>query len=154
LIIYPGNVTPTATPRPLKPIEKLTPADDGNYYHTVQSGETLLWIAGLYEVSLNDLMSWNGLNSSSIIRPEQKLVLQVTPPVTETPTPPPATETSTPTATTVPPTSTQTPTLISPSPTATSAPASLEGKAIYGWGLLVVLAGSGLALVGMALRKK
>ena len=48
LLISPGNVTPSPTPRPLTPVEKLTPASDGNYYHTVQSGETLSWIANLY----------------------------------------------------------------------------------------------------------
>jgi hypothetical protein len=41
LIIYPGNITPSRTPRPLTPIEKLTPDSDGKYYHTVSSGETL-----------------------------------------------------------------------------------------------------------------
>ena len=57
---------------------------DGKYYHTVQSGETLSWIAGLYDVPLSDLMTWNGLNNTSVIRPEQKLLLLVTPPVTPT----------------------------------------------------------------------
>jgi LysM repeat protein len=41
LLIDPGNVTPSPTPRPLTPIEKLTPASDGKYYHTVSSGENL-----------------------------------------------------------------------------------------------------------------
>jgi LysM repeat protein len=107
LLIHPGNVTPTPTPRPLTPIEKLTPASDGKYYHTVHSGETLSWIADLYEVNMFDLMSWNGLNAASIIQPDQKLVLQVTPPATVTPTPGPATHTPTPTQ--------------SPTPTATHA---------------------------------
>ena len=69
LIISPGNITPSAT---LSPIQKLTPEADGNYYHTVQSGETLSWIAGLYGVPLADLMAWNGLNNTSVIRPEQQ----------------------------------------------------------------------------------
>ncbi len=81
LIISPGNITPSAT---LSPIQKLTPAEDGRYYHSIQSGETLSWIAGLYGVSLSDLMTWNGLDNTSIIRPEQKLLLLVTPPVTPT----------------------------------------------------------------------
>ena len=103
LVISPGNITPSAT---LSPIQKLTPEADGNYYHTVQSGETLSWIAGLYSVPLADLMAWNGLNNASVIRPDQKLLLRVTPPVTSTPTQTPS------------------PTLaaVSPSPSATQSP--------------------------------
>ncbi len=101
LVISPGNITPSPT---LSNIQKLTPEADGKYYHTVQSGETLSWIAGLYEVSLADLMSWNGLNNTSVIRPEQKLLLLVTPPATATDTPAP---------TTIPP---------SPSPSITASP--------------------------------
>jgi LysM repeat protein len=81
LMISPGNITPSPT---LSVIQKLTPEADGSYYHTVQSGETLFWIAGLYDVSLDDLMAWNGLNATSVIRPEQKLLLRVTPPATAT----------------------------------------------------------------------
>jgi len=85
LLINPGKVT--ATPRPLSPIEQLTPADDGNYYHAVKSGEYLAWIADLYDVSLAELMAWNGLTSDSIIRPGQQLLLRVTPPPTATAVP-------------------------------------------------------------------
>ena len=93
LVINPGNFTPSPTPRPLTPIEMLTPESDGKYYHTVSSGETLSWISGYYGVSMSELMAWNGLSASSIIIPGQKLLLQVTPPATETPVPPPATRT-------------------------------------------------------------
>jgi LysM repeat protein len=86
LVIDPGHVTPSPT---LSNIQKLTPEADGKYYHTVHSGETLSWIAGWYGVPLVDLMFWNGLNNASVIRPEQKLVLLVTPPATETLTPSP-----------------------------------------------------------------
>jgi LysM repeat protein len=81
LLISPGNITPSPT---LSSIQKLTPEADGNYYHTVQSGETLFWIAGLYDVSLSNLMAWNGLDTASVIRPGQKLLLLVTPPATPT----------------------------------------------------------------------
>jgi LysM repeat protein len=81
LTISPGNITPSPT---LSAIQKLTPEADGSYYHTVQSGETLFWIAGQYDVSLADLMTWNGLSATSVIRPEQKLRLLVTPPATAT----------------------------------------------------------------------
>jgi LysM repeat protein len=107
LLIDPGFITPSPTPRPLTPIERLTPASDGKYYHIVKSGETLSWIAQLYDVRVADLMVWNGLGASAIIHPDEKLVLQVTPPATATPTLDPAT--ATPTITPVPPTSTSSP---------------------------------------------
>jgi len=107
LVISAGNITPSPT---LSPIQKLTPDTDGNYYHTVQSGETLSWIAGLYEVPLADLMIWNGLNNTSVIRPDQKLLLRVTSPptatLTETPSPTAAPVTSSPSMTPPPPTET------------------------------------------------
>ena len=87
LIIDPGHITPGATPRPLTAFEKLTPAADGLYYHTVQDGETLSAIAARYEITLEALLSWNGLSSASIIQPGQALLLQITPPSTPTSTP-------------------------------------------------------------------
>jgi len=108
LLVDPGFITPSPTPRPLTPIEKLTPSSDGKYYHVIQSGETLSWVASLYDISLSDLMAWNGLDASSILYPGQKLLLQVTPPPTQTFTPGPPT--ATPTATPQPPTFTPSPT--------------------------------------------
>jgi LysM repeat protein len=103
LVISPGNITPSPT---LSAIQKITPEADGNYYHTVQSGETLFWIAGLYDVSLSDLMAWNGLGDTSVIRPDQKLLLRVTPPATatvaQTPSPIPSTPSPSPTVSTAP----------------------------------------------------
>lgn len=93
LVISPGNVTPSPT---LSAIQKLTPDASGNYYHVVQSGETLSGIANLYDVPLADLMNWNGLGAASVIIPNQKLLLRVTPPATATSTPAPATVTLTP----------------------------------------------------------
>lgn len=92
LLIDPGSVTPSPT---LSAIQRLTPEADGRYYHAVQSGQTLSWIASHYDIPLDSLMLWNGLNSASIIRPSQKLLLLVTPPATATPTPAPPTATPT-----------------------------------------------------------
>jgi LysM repeat protein len=105
LVISPGNITPSPT---LSNIQKLTPEADGRYYHTVHSGETLSWIAGFYDVPLADLMAWNGLNAASVIRPDQKLLLLVVPPVTPTLTPSPVTITPSPSpsSTPLPPTGT------------------------------------------------
>jgi LysM repeat protein len=159
LIIDPGNVTPSPTPRPLTPIEKLTPDSDGKYYHTVSSGETLSWISSYYEVGIGDLMAWNGLNSNSIIIPGQKLLLEVTPPATETPVPPPATPTPPPTATLAP-----SPTIISaaaqaPSPTATRAEpvaaSPFAGGKVTGVVILfVALAAGGLFVAGFFMRRR
>ena len=107
LVISPGDITPSPT---LSPIQRLTPETDGDYYHTVQSGETLSWIADLYDVPLADLMAWNGLNNTSVIRPEQKLLLLVTPPATPT-------ATQTPSPTTNPPS--PSPSITQPLPTET-----------------------------------
>jgi lysozyme len=92
LVISLGNITPSPT---LSALQKLTPEADGNYYHTVQSGETLSGIANLYDVPLADLMNWNGLGATSVIIPNQKLLLRVTPPATATFTLAPATMTLT-----------------------------------------------------------
>jgi LysM repeat protein len=131
LVIDPGHVTPSPT---LTNIQKLTPEADGNYYHIVNSGETLSWIAGWYGISLADLMSWNGLNNASVIRPEQKLLLMVTPPATATP---PQTSTSTTVAVTPSPSPSFT-----PSPTATQpvALANASGGVGVGISLIFVVA--------------
>ena len=107
LVISPGNVTPSPT---LSAIQKLTPDASGNYYHVVQSGQTLSGIANLYNVPLADLMHWNGLGAASVIIPNQKLLLRVTPPATATSTSAPATITLTPSpsVTSSPPTETAT----------------------------------------------
>ncbi len=121
LVINAGNVTPSPTPRPLTPIEKLTPASDGKYYHIVHSGETLVWIANYYGVKLNDLLAWNNLSMTSVIQPNQKILLQVTPPATATFTPGPPTFTPTETLTPLPTyTATASATLPISSPTATA----------------------------------
>jgi LysM repeat protein len=99
LLIDPGHVTPSPT---LSAIQRLTPEADGKYYHTVRSGQTLSWIASYYDIPLNSLMSWNGLNANSVIQPEQKLLLMVTPPATATSTPAPPTQTPFPTPTITP----------------------------------------------------
>ena len=148
LTISPGNVTPSPTPRPLTPIEKLTPASDGNYYHVVKSGESLSWIAQYYGIQVTELMSWNGMNGSSILHPEEKLLLKVTLPATLTPTPGPATVT---------PTVTRTPTAAPPTATATPAPtkilptAVVEAVQTIDRGSIVLYALIGLGAVGLFL---
>jgi LysM repeat protein len=151
LLIVPGNATPSPTPRPLSAIEKLTPASDGSYYHEVESGEYLAWIADLYDVNLADLMTWNGLTSTSIIRPGQQLLLRVTPPATATTIP-----SATPTirGTPLAPTATHAP--ITPI-TSAGAPAGAEAQTGFpGIGLLlgIVFVVAGLLLLGWAARRR
>jgi len=129
LVIDPGHVTPSPT---LSNIQKLTPEADGNYYHTVHSGETLSWIAGWYGVPLVDLMTWNGLNNASVIRPDQKLLLLVTPPATATA---PQTPTSTLVAVTPSPSPSST-----PSPTVVPLVAKTVPSPRSGMGLIFVAA--------------
>jgi LysM repeat protein len=147
LVVDPGRVTPSPTPRPLTPIEKLTPASDGNYYHTVKVGENLSWIADLYDVSIMDLMVWNRLNDSSVLQPEQQLLLHVTPPATETSTPLPATATLT--STIAPPTQTATmlPTSIISSQTPAAEIELPKGETIAVWAISIAVVVGGTILV-------
>lgn len=158
LLIFPGWVTPSPTPRPLTPIDKLTPASDGNYYHVVQSGETLSWIASLYQVTLADLTAWNNLVIDTIIRPDQKLLLLVTPPATSTATPAPPSATPTPAAATAIPTQPR----LTSSPSATvelitSTPSTgfqlTTSKALLP-GLAVLVAAALIGLGWMARKKR
>jgi len=135
LVISLGDVTPGPT---LSVVQKLTPAADGRYYHTIQSGETLSGIAGVYDVPLSSLMTWNGLDSSSVILSGQRLLLLVTPPPTATP---PPTNTYTPTATR----RSATPSL-TPAVTVTPVPeegGSSGGSSLWLVIIVIVLAGGG-----------
>ncbi|MBK7452290.1 MAG: LysM peptidoglycan-binding domain-containing protein [Anaerolineales bacterium] len=126
--LSPGNSTPSPT---LSSIQKLTPEADGRYYHTVQSGETLFWISGLYDVSLTNLMAWNGLDAASVIRPGQKLLLLVT-------TPPTATAIETPTLPPTPVTPSASPSA-APPPTGTPLAIETETSSPRGFSLILIL---------------
>ena len=154
LIVHPALVTPTATELPLTPLQRLTPASDGKYYHIIKSGETLSWVAQQYQVRLADLMAWNGLDDTSILYPNQKLLLLVTPPATDTSTPGPPTDT--PTATQIPPTATpsRVPTLVPASPTPTVDPTTTGARTVVGIFVLIGLALGGAFLFIFNARKK
>jgi LysM repeat protein len=154
LLIDPGNVTPSPTPRPLSPIEQLTPSSDGNYYHVVKSGEFLAWIADLYDINLAELLAWNGLTSASIIQPGQQLLLRVTPPATVTPVPFQPSVTATSTQTPVPPTPTQKATATVPRITATAALETTPSFAGTVAPLVVVLLAAGMLVLIWAARRR
>lgn len=135
LVISPGNITPSPT---LSAIQKLTPDADGDYYHIVHSGETLSWIADLYDVPLPDLMAWNGLNNSSVIYADQKLLLLVTPPPSPTPS-----QTHTPKPTTIPPSPSP-----STTPPSTGTPPVTETESSGSFGLTLILGLAAIAIGG------
>src|SRR5258706_1442568 len=136
LLISPGNITPSPT---LSAIQKLTPDADGKYYHAVPSGETLSWIASQYDVSLSGLMNWNGLDSTSVIHPDQKLLLLIMPPATPTLTPAPPTDTPSPQ-----PSITQSPPMATPSETAAESPVGGFSMSLMIGVILIVVAIGGL----------
>ena len=52
-------------------------ASDGNgrkVTYTVRAGDTLYSIARLLQVTVSELLGWNGIGKSSVIKPGQKLV--------------------------------------------------------------------------------
>jgi LysM repeat protein/uncharacterized protein YkwD len=155
LLISTGSLTPGPGLNPQIPLAQLTPDIDGNYYHTIASGETLSGIADIYDVPLDSLMLWNGLNADSIIRPGEKLLLEVTPP-TPVPT---ATLNSTATeaATPQPPAATQTPVETPAAPISANPDSEDTGPADGGqpWLVGVGLGALGLILIfGMVVRKR
>jgi LysM repeat protein len=154
LIVHPALVTPTATELPLTPLQKLTPASDGKYYHIIKSGETLSWVAQQYQIRLADLMAWNGLDDTTILQPNQKLLLLVTPPATDTATPGPPTDA--PTATQPPPSASPslTPTQVPPSPTPTVDPTTSGARTAMGVFVVVGLILGGVFVFLFYLRRK
>ncbi len=106
----PAHNTPVATRVPN------TPSANGSITYIVQSGDTTLGIALAYGITLNDLLSLNGLTVKSVIYPNQKLIVHAA--YTPTPTPPTSTPTERPTITPWPTsTSTSTATPVPPTPT-------------------------------------
>jgi LysM repeat protein len=146
LLINPGVSTPTPTTPPFNPLSVLTPVSDGQYTYVVKNGENLSYIAKMFEINVADLMSWNGLNDSSIIQPGENLLLKLTLPPTQTATTIPASATPVvPTATRTPaPSRTPTQTTATVTPTAA---AVARGDPSLPAGFIV----AGLFVVGLSL---
>jgi len=146
LLIDPGQ----GTPAPFSAIGRLTPASDGNYYHIVKSGENLAWIADYFDITLAELLAWNGLTTASVIQPGQQLLLRVTPPATPTATQPSAT------ATILPALANPKPTLelTSPLPSIVATPDTEPQNSLSTTGLLLVvfLIFAGLLVLGWVAR--
>jgi LysM repeat protein len=100
-IIYPGQKikltgsAPTASAPAAKPAAPApATASTGGSVYTVKSGDTLGAIAARHGVKLSEVLSWNGLNMSSIIYPGQKIKIgggqSAAPAPAATPAPAPA----------------------------------------------------------------
>jgi uncharacterized protein YkwD len=107
-----------------------TPNPDGSIIHIVQPGDTTLGIAIAYNISLQDILSLNGLTEKSIIYAGNKLIIRAA--NTPTSTQPTPTLTELPTITSWPTsTLTLTGTAIPPTPTPSPAlPVSAAGGAV------------------------
>jgi len=120
-----GQPTPdfnsTADPNVVSPVITNTPQIDGSIFHEVLDGQSLWSIATTYNISIAEIIAWNNLQPTPVIFPGERLLVQlaptatISPTVTLTPIPPTRTITSTvtpkkPTVTpTITPTSTATP---------------------------------------------
>ena len=71
-----GFVGATAvTPIFVPPTETPAPADEGPTIHVVSAGDTLGIIAGIYDVTIEDIMEANGLTNPNILSVGQQLVI-------------------------------------------------------------------------------
>ena len=71
-----GTPLPTNTPAPTNtPLPTATPWPDGRFVHLVASGETLISIAIRYDVTLEQLYTWNQLNSASLLSIGQPIIV-------------------------------------------------------------------------------
>ena len=97
-VIYPGQkikLTGSAAAPAAKPAAPAAAtASTGGSVYTVKSGDTLGAIAARHGVKLSEVLSWNGLNMSSVIYPGQKIKIgsgqSAAPAPTANPAPAPA----------------------------------------------------------------
>jgi uncharacterized protein YkwD len=141
----PTYKTPVATMIPN------TPNADGSITYVVKPGDTTLGIAISYGLSLNALLSMNGLTEKSVIYPNQKIIVRSA--YTPTPTSPTGTPTERPTITPWP-TSTKTPTRTSIPSTPTKSPGLAFTSARSAVTTIVVVALVIAALLALLGRKR
>lgn len=76
------------------PFVPAAPREDGSIVHTVQQGQALWTLAAHYEVPLQDIMLFNGLNESSVVNPGDEITIRLGEGQSPPPTPlPPTTHT-------------------------------------------------------------
>ncbi len=141
----PSYSTPVATLIPN------TPNADGSIVYIVQRGDTPLAIAIAYSITLREIYALNNLTDSSLIYPDQRIIVRGA--YTPTPTQPTSTPTERPTITPWPtstPTSTETP--VPPTPTPSPGlPVSAARDAVI---VIVVAALVIAALIALLGRKR
>ena len=69
------------------PVETALPDKDGYLFHKVQSGQTIWAIAQAYDVNADDLAAWNRVTDSTMLYPDQKLLIPFDVERRPTPTP-------------------------------------------------------------------
>lgn len=57
------------------PVELVDPDEDGNYLHTVKSGQSYWSIAVAYGVTIKDILRWNNLAESYVLRTGDELMI-------------------------------------------------------------------------------
>ncbi len=138
----PSYSTPVATLIPN------TPNADGSVVYIVKRGDTPLAIAIAYGVSLSEIYALNNLTDSSLIYPNQRIIVRGA--YTPTPTQPTSTPTERPTITPWPtssPTSTETP--VPPTPTPSPGlPVSAARGAVTAIVVAALVIAALLALIG------
>jgi LysM repeat protein len=112
------NYQITADPNLVSDVITATPQQDGSIIHEVQDGQSLWAIAIAYNITINDIISWNNLLPTPVIFVGERLVVQIAPTPTLSPT---VTKTSIPPTRTIRPS--QTP--VTPKPTASVTPTPL-----------------------------
>jgi uncharacterized protein YkwD/LysM repeat protein len=155
-----GSAQPTAVAYGSFKIAK--PGPDGSIVHVVQSGQTLWTIAAMYEVTVDNLLQLNGLNSSSFIVTGQKIIIRA-PGANETEAFSTAAVQATKTAPNPTPMPRRTATRAATAqamllPTQASAPAASGGGAVGANLLLVLIAvlvvgGAGMMVAGFVLKR-
>lgn len=85
----PRQALPATQPIIVTPIEISPAGPDGSIVHTVQTGQTAWAIAARYAVPLADLLWLNNLRDDALLKPGDRLIIQLgkdqTPPPTPTP---------------------------------------------------------------------
>ncbi len=139
------NYQITPDPNLVSDVMTATPQLDGSIIHEVLDGQSLWSIAIAYNITIADIINWNNLLPTPVIFVGERLVVQIAPTATLSPT---ITNTSIPPTRTITPS--QTPITPQPSATITSTPSptpkppfsiySMEKRQrqTIGWGIAIV----------------